>query len=110
MAALAIVFRERRLRKPGEREAQVCTTPGERLRKTYRVTVLLNDLVYTRESPGDEFWHFNPTRFVLNDPIEACVREDRLMLKRPDGKEYRSNIVRVVRGSKGASEELSSRW
>ncbi|MGE3511010.1 MAG: hypothetical protein AB7N65_19235 [Vicinamibacterales bacterium] len=89
--------RERRPRKPGEREAQVYTTPGERQSKKYRVTVLLNDLVYTGESPGDEFWHFNPTRFVINDPIDACVREDRLILKRPDGKDYRSRIVRVMR-------------
>lgn len=102
--------RERRLRKPGEREVQVYTTPGERQSKKYLVTVLLNDLVYTGESPGDEFWHFNPTRFVINDPIEACVREDRLILKRPDGKDYRSTIVRVMRDSMGASEELPSRW
>jgi hypothetical protein len=101
--------RERRSRKPGEREAQVYTTPGERQSKKYLVTVLLNDLVYTGESPGDEFWHFNPTRFVINDPIDACVREDRLILKRPDGKDYRSKIVRVTRDSRGASEESVTR-
>lgn len=101
--------RERRPRKPGEREAQAYTTPGERQSKKYLVTVLLNDLVYIGESPGDEFWHFNPTRFVINDPIDACVREDRLILKRPDGKEYRSKIVRVMRNSNGASEESPTR-
>ena len=83
--------------RPGEREVDVYTTPAERQTKTYLVTVRLNDVVYTGESSGNEFWHFDPTRLVINDPIDACVSDGRLRLRRPDGKEYKTKIVRVVR-------------
>lgn len=81
----------------GERAVDVYTTPAERQNKTYLVTVRLNDLVYIAQSSGNEFWHFDPTRLVINDPIEACVSDGRLRLRRPDGKEYRPRIVRTVR-------------
>ena len=100
---------EKRKEKPGEREAHVYTTPAERQNKKYLVTVRLNDLLYTGESSGNAFWDFNPTRLVINDPIEACVDKDRLLLRRPDGKDYKTKIVRTVRDSKAPSEEPSSR-
>ncbi len=81
----------------GERAVDVYTTPAERQTKAYVVTVRLNDVVYTGESSGNEFWHFDPTRLVINDPIDACVSDGRLRLRRPDGKEYKTKIVRVVR-------------
>jgi hypothetical protein len=84
-------------RKRGERSADAYTTPSERETKTYRVTVRFDDRVYVGESSGDWFWDFNPTRLVINDPIEACVSGDTLRLRRPDGKDYKSKIVRVVR-------------
>jgi hypothetical protein len=84
-------------KKPGEREVDVYTTPAERQTKTYFVTVRLNDLVYTGQSSGDEFWNFDPTRLVINDPIDACVSKGTLRLRRPDGKDYKTKIVRVVR-------------
>ena len=83
--------------RPGERVADVYTTPAERQTKTYLVTVRLNDVVYTGESSGNEFWQFDPTRLVINNPIDACVSDGRLRLRRPDGKEYKTKIVRVVR-------------
>jgi hypothetical protein len=46
------------------------------------VTVRLNDLVYTGQSSGNEFWNFDPTRLVINDPIAACVSTDTLHLRR----------------------------
>ena len=100
---------EKRKKKPGEREAHVYTTPADRQNKKYLVTVRLNDLLYTGESSGNAFWDFDPTRLVINDPIEACVYKDRLHLRRPDGKDYKTKIVRAVRDSKTSSDEPTSR-
>lgn len=84
-------------RKPGERSVDAYTTPSERETKTYLVTVRVNDRVYVGRSSGDWFWEFDPTRLVINDPIDACVSRDTLRLRRPDGKDYKTTIVRVVR-------------
>lgn len=83
--------------KGGEGQVDAYTTPSERQTKTYLVTVRLNDLVYTAESSGNEFWNFDPTRLVINDPIAACVSKDTLRLRRPDGMDYKTKIIRVVR-------------
>jgi hypothetical protein len=85
-------------KRPGEREVvDVYTTPTERQSKTYLVTVRLNDLVYTGQSSGNWFWDFDPTQLVVNDPIDACVSKGTLRLRRPDGKDYKTKIVHVVR-------------
>jgi len=84
-------------RKPGDRTVDAYTTPSERETKTYLVTVRLNDRVYVGRSSGDWFWEFDPTRLVINDPIETCVSRDTLRLRRPDGTDYKTKIVRVVR-------------
>jgi hypothetical protein len=73
------------------------TTPLERETKSYLVTVRMTDRVYVGRSSGDWFWEFDPTRLVINDPIDACVSKDTLGLRRPDGREYKTKIVRVVR-------------
>jgi hypothetical protein len=84
-------------RKPGERQRVAVTTASETTDRKYQVTVRLNGLVYTGESSGNWFWDFNPTRLVINDPVPACVSNGRLTLTRPDGKDYKLKIVRVVR-------------
>lgn len=85
--------------RPGDRVVHVYATPAERQTKRYLVTVRLGDMVYTGESPGDDFWNFDPTRLVINDPIEACVADGRLRLRRPDGKHYKTRIVRAERAA-----------
>ena len=92
--------------KPGDRSVDAYTTPSERETKTYLVTVRLNDRIYVGRSSGDWFWDFDPTRLVINDPIDACVSKDTLRLRRPDGTDYKTKIVRVVRdvAHKAASE------
>jgi hypothetical protein len=84
-------------RKPGERSVDAYTTPSERETKTYLVTVRINDRIYVGRSSGDWFWDFDPTRLVINDPIDACLSGGTLRLRRPDGKDYKTKIVRVVR-------------
>jgi hypothetical protein len=47
---------------------------------------------------------------VINDPIDACVSNGTLRLRRPDGKDYKTKIVRVVRdGVGGPTQEDSDR-
>ena len=104
-----ITVHEKRKKNPGERETQVYTMPAQRQSKKYLVTIRLNDLLYTGESSGNAFWDFNPTQLVINDSIEACVLKDRLLLRRPDGKDYKTKIVRAVRDSQAPSHEPSSR-
>jgi hypothetical protein len=84
-------------KRPGEREVDVYTTPTERQTTTYLVTVRLNDLIYTGQSSGNWFWDFDPTQLVINDAIGACISKDTLRLRRPDGKDYKTKIVHVVR-------------
>ena len=84
-------------KKPGEQQVDAFTTPAERQTRTYLVTVRLNDMVYTDQSSGNEFWNFDPTQLVINDPIDACVSGRSLRLRRPDGKDYKTKIVRVIR-------------
>jgi hypothetical protein len=84
-------------KKRSEQPVSVFSTPTERQTKTYLVTVRLNDLVYTGQASGNEFWNFDPTRLVINDPINVCVSKDTLRLRRPDGKDYKTKIVRVIR-------------
>lgn len=96
-------------KKPGEWEHVAMTTPAERQDKKYVVTVRLNDVTYTGESSGSWFWDYNPTRLVINDSVQACISKDRLHLRRPDGKDYKTKIVRVVREASRTSDELAAR-
>jgi hypothetical protein len=82
----------------GERETHVDTSSGERHEKTYTVTVQLEDMIYAAQSSGN-FWNFDPTRLVINDPIGLCVDKNQIILRRPDGKDYKARIVRAVRNA-----------
>ena len=61
---------------------------GREAGQEYVVTVRLDDMVHTGESSANWPWDFNPTRFVINDSVQACVSKDRLRLRRQDGKDY----------------------
>lgn len=83
-------------KKPGDQRSSF-TTPTARQSKKYLVTIRLNDIVYTVESPANAPWNFNPTRYVINDSVSVCVIKDRVTMKRPDGKDYKTKIVRAAR-------------
>ena len=93
--------RETRVRVTKTRKGDIVehieSSPGERREKSYLVTVEVSDMVYTGRSAGDAPWNFNPTRLIVNDEIGVCVYGSRLILKRPDGKNYKLQIVRAVR-------------
>jgi hypothetical protein len=93
----SVTTARRRPTKNGNADWFAYSMPLERVSKTYRVTVKLNDLTYVAESSGDGFWNYNAGRFIVNDSVPACVVKDRLVLRRPDGKDYRARIVRAER-------------
>ena len=82
--------------KHGREEAVVVTSTGERQEKNYLMTIELEDIRYTVQSSGN-FWNFDPTRLVINDPIGVCVDGNRVVVKRPDGKDFKAKIVRAAR-------------
>lgn len=99
--ATITTVRDRR-KKPGERERFVYTTPAERQNKKYFVTVRLDDVLYTGESSGNAFWDFNPTRFVINDSIQACVSKDRLHLRRSIARRDEEMGIAKIRRGRGS--------
>jgi len=85
--------------KDGERKVLIDSTPREARKKKYVVEVQLEDVVYTAESAGN-FWNYDPTRLVINDPVGVCVVDKQIILKRPDGKDYKAKITRAVRSER----------
>jgi hypothetical protein len=71
--------------------------PLTQQRTIYTVTVRLDDIVYTAQSESVFGLGFKPTSFVINDPIQGCLRGTTLALTCLDGKEYKARIVRAVR-------------
>ena len=102
-----VIITKTKRNKRGHREERTYVSPGSRESKSYLVTIQLDDMRYTAESSGN-FWDFNPTRLVVNDQIGVCIDKNKLVVKRPDGKNYKASIVRVVRTPLAERETSSS--
>ncbi len=87
---------EEKAKKSG-REYHAYSTPLTQQQTIYTVTVRLDDIVYTALSQSIFGFGFKPTSFIVNDPIQGCVRGNTLALTRQDGKEFKARIVRAVR-------------
>ena len=72
------------------------TLPPTRKQTTYVVTVALEGIIYTARSSGD-FWGYNPSSMIVNSEVEACVDSNKLVITRPDGKQYKPTIIRRER-------------
>ncbi len=70
--------------------------PPTRKQTTYVVIVALDGIIYTARSSGD-FWGYNPSRMIVDSEVEACVDSNKLVITRPDGKQYKPTIVRRER-------------
>jgi hypothetical protein len=70
--------------------------PPTRKQTTYVVEVALDGIIYTARSSGD-FWGYNPSSMIVNGEVEACVESNKLVLTRPDGKQYKPTIIRRER-------------
>jgi hypothetical protein len=72
------------------------TTPSTRKQTTYVVKVALDGIIYTARSSG-EFWAYKPSNMIVNSTVEACVDSNKLVITRPDGKQYKPTIIRRER-------------
>ena len=71
-------------------------TPPARKQTTYVVKVVLDGIIYTARSSG-EFWAYKPSSMIVNSEVEACVDSNKLVITRPDGKQYKPTIIRRER-------------
>lgn len=80
------------------------THSGEQTQEIYILTVAIGDMIYTAENVKNLFFGYNPTDMVVNDPVNVCVERNKLVLTRPDGKKYKTRIVRSERDRKILSQ------
>jgi hypothetical protein len=95
---------EERAKKNGERTIDGYTYSGEQTQAIYVLTVAIGDMIYTAENARNLFFGYNPTDMVVNDPVDVCVEKNKLVLTRPDGKKYKTRIVRAERDRKVLSQ------
>jgi hypothetical protein len=88
---------EDRVKNNGKRTIDGYTYSGEQTQEIYVLTVAIGDMIYTAESVKNLVFGYNPTDMVVNDPIDVCVEKNKLVLTRPDGKKYKTRIVRSER-------------
>lgn len=94
---------DEREKKNGKRTTDGYTYSGEQTQEIYVLTVAVDDMIYTAESVKNLFFGYNPTDLVVNDPVELCVEKNKLVLTRPDGKKYKTRIVRSERDRRAQS-------
>lgn len=85
-----------RVHRSGSKDWTTVELPSKRKQTTYTVRVALGGIIYTARSSGD-FWGYNPAGMIVNSELEACVEANKLVITRPDGKQYKPTIVRRER-------------
>jgi hypothetical protein len=76
--------------------------PAARKQTTYVIKVVLDGITYTARSSGD-FWGYNPSSMIVNSEVEAWVDSNKLVITRPDGKQYKPTIIRRERDQSAPS-------
>jgi len=97
---------EEKVKKNGKKTIDGYTYSGEQTQEIYVLTVKMGDMIYTAENVKNLFFGYNPTNMVVNDPVEICVEKNKLVLTRPDGKKYRTRIVRSERAPQVLSQAV----
>jgi hypothetical protein len=103
---------EERVKKNGKKTFDGNNYTVEQTQEFYVLTVQVGEMLYTAENVKNMFFGYNPTDMVVNDPIEACVEKNKLVLTRPDGKKYKTRIVRQERvrsAGRAAADGMSSK-
>ncbi|HKW64356.1 MAG TPA: PEGA domain-containing protein [Candidatus Acidoferrum sp.] len=89
--------------KHGKKVYDGYSTPNEAKRTTYVLQVGVDGMVYTVEStPLFGVFSYKPTDLVVGDSIEVCVNGKSLVLTRPNGKQFKTKIVRTARDMQSA--------
>jgi hypothetical protein len=63
----------------------------------YRVSILLDGIVYVGSYWPRLKWSYAPTDFVVNDPIELSIDGNEMRIRRPAGKEFKAKVIRRIR-------------
>jgi hypothetical protein len=82
-----------RVHRNGNKDWTTVEMPSTRKQTTYTVKIALGGIVYTARSSGD-FWGYNPSKMIVGTEVEARVEANRLVITRPDGKQYKPTITR----------------
>ena len=85
-----------RVHRNGSKDWTTVELPSARKQTTYTVKVALDGIIYTARSSGD-FWGYNPSKMIVGAELEACVEANKLVITRPDGKQYKPTITRRER-------------
>ena len=64
---------------------------------TYVLTVVVGEMTYTVEHAKTLLIGYNPTDMVVNDPVNVRIEKNKLIFLRPNGKEYKTTIIRMER-------------
>ncbi len=63
----------------------------------YRVSILLDGMVYVGSYWPRARWSYEPTDFVVNDPIDLSIEGNEMYIRRPGGKEFKAKIIQRIR-------------
>ena len=85
-----------RVHRNGNKDWTTVELPSTRKQTSYTVKVALGGIIYTARSSGD-FWGYNPSKMIVGAELEACVEANKLVITRPDGKQYKPTITRRER-------------
>ncbi len=85
-----------RVQRNGDRAWTTVDLPSTRKQTTYTVKVAVGGIIYTARSSGD-FWGYNPSKMIVGTELKACVESNKLVITRPDGKQYKPTITRRER-------------
>ncbi len=86
----------RRVHRNNSKDWTTVELPSARKQTTYTVKVALDGIIYTARSSGD-FWGYNPSKMTVGTELEACIEANKLVITRPDGKQYKPTITRRER-------------
>jgi hypothetical protein len=92
-----------RVHRNGNKDWTTVELPSARKQTTYTVKVALDGIIYTARSSGD-FWGYNPSKMIVGAELEACVEANKLVIVRPDGKQYKPTITRRERDQAAVTE------
>ena len=99
---------EERTKNNGKKVGDGYSFDGTQTQVTYVLTVVVGEITYTAEQAKSIFFGYNPTDMVVNDPVDVRVEKNKLIFLRPNGKEYKTTIVRMERNpGLGARMDIS---
>ena len=75
----------------------------------YRLSVQIGDMVYVGSYWLRWRWSYAPTDFIVNDPVEARLDGKHMYLKRADGKELKTEIIRRVHADSESNPKADNR-